>query len=620
MATMLPEDITGLEGVTDGEIKVFRFLREVAKPDRDFSCWYSPVFGVAGRAPDFLLFGKSLGLLVLEVKDWVLHQILAADFNRFIVRVSGKDETRTNPDKQAKGYVDALMERLRALPDFRSVVGDTAGKLKIPIGRMVVFPHIRRRDFLDREPLPFIIPPERVLFEDDIDPGGSLVADTSSQTLRKRLDAVLPFKLKPLTRQETEKLKNLIWPEFIQLPARLGEGKTWFQQEVLALDEAQARLARRLGRGHQIIKGPPGTGKTLVLVHRCCQLRRYNPHIGRIMLVCFNIALASYLKRLLQEKGIGVGERGVEVCHFYEMCAAVLDERVEFNQTDSEYYQLVIQETQEALDSGKNRLGTFGAILVDEGQDFSNEMLQVVLGLLVPGGDLILALDSYQDLYRREASWRSAGIAARGRTHYLGNVYRNTFEIFEFSQRFIGVGPKENSQARLQLDYFCHGDPPQLMQFGDFDEIEAFLETDIRNRISGGEYQRSEIGVIYDDKTYGIETFTYDSRELPRRLLVQLEAAGIPVRWVSQDVRAKEGFDITTDRVSIVSIHSAKGLDFDLVYLVGVDHILPTAETYPYLTRLLYVGLTRAKHRLIIPYIDETPFIQKMCNCLPQTP
>lgn len=615
MATMSPEDITGLEGVTEGEINVFRFLREVAKPDRDFSCWYSPFVGIVGRAPDFLLFGKELGLLVLEVKDWVLPQILAADFHRFIVRVSGKDEARTNPDKQAKGYVDALMERLRALPDFRSVESGTAGKLKIPIGRMVLFPHIKRQDFLDKEPLPVIIPPERVLFQDDLDPGGSLFADSSGQTFRKRLDAVLPFKLKPLTHQETEKLKNLIWPEFIQLPARLGEGKARFQKEVLALDEAQARLARRLGQGHQIIKGPPGSGKTLVLVHRCCQLRRYHPRIGRIMLLCYNIALASYLKRLLQEKGVGLGEGGVEVRHFYELCAAVLGERVEFDQADSDYYQLVVQETLEALAGGKSHLGTFGAVLVDEGQDFSNEMLQVVLRLLAPGGDLILALDSYQDLYRREASWRSAGIAARGRTHYLGNVYRNTFEIFEFSQRFMGVAPKENYQARLQLDYLCHGDPPQLLRFSDLDEIEAFLETDIRRRISGGEYQRSEIAVIYDDKTYGAGSFAYDGRDYPCRLRRRLEEAGIPLKWVSEDVRAKEMFDVSTDRVSLVSIHSGKGLDFDLVYLVGVDRIVPSPQTMDILLRLLYVGITRAKHRLVIPFLQETAFITRMISC-----
>lgn len=73
---------------------------------------------------------------------------------------------------------------------------------------------------------------------------------------------------------------------------------------------------------------------------------------------------------------------------------------------------------------------------------------------------------------------------------------------------------------------------------------------------------------------------------------------------------------ITTDRVSLVSVHSAKGLDFDLVYLLGADHLTPTVETRDQLTRTLYVAMTRAKRRLVIPYVEETEFITQMKGCL----
>ena len=96
----------------------------------------------------------------------------------------------------------------------------------------------------------------------------------------------------------------------------------------------------------------------------------------------------------------------------------------------------------------------------------------------------------------------------------------------------------------------------------------------------------------------------------------KLESGGIPARWVSKDVRAKETFDITTDRVSLISIHSAKGLDFDLVYLMGVDRIQPKDDTRDYLTHLLYVAITRAKHRLVIPYVEESEFIMRMKSCI----
>ena len=213
-----------------------------------------------------------------------------------------------------------------------------------------------------------------------------------------------------------------------------------------ALDEAQARLALRLGPGHQIVKGPPGSGKTLVLVHRCCQLLRYQPKAKRILLVCFNIALVSYLKRLIQEKAIGTGEGGVHVCHFFELCSKVLGEAVRFENESSEYYDLVAQETLDRIKAGKSRVEPFDAILVDEGQDFDETMLRVVLALLKPGGDFVLSLDSYQDLYMRRPSWKSVGIKAGGRTHYLKRVYRNT----EGDIRFYAALHRRGARGRTR--------------------------------------------------------------------------------------------------------------------------------------------------------------------------
>jgi DNA helicase-2/ATP-dependent DNA helicase PcrA len=63
-------------------------------------------------------------------------------------------------------------------------------------------------------------------------------------------------------------------------------------------------------------------------------------------------------------------------------------------------------------------------------------------------------------------------------------------------------------------------------------------------------------------------------------------------------------------RVSLMTIHSAKGLEFNTVFLAGVeDHIIPHKRT---LTedennieeerRLFYVAITRAKRKLFISY------------------
>ncbi len=82
--------------------KVFRFLREAARPDNDFIGWYEPTIGEQGKEPDFVLFGKQQGLLVLEVKDWLIDQIEEADPRTFKVWIAGREESRNNPGRPAK--------------------------------------------------------------------------------------------------------------------------------------------------------------------------------------------------------------------------------------------------------------------------------------------------------------------------------------------------------------------------------------------------------------------------------------------------------------------------------------------------------------------------------------
>jgi hypothetical protein len=255
----------------------------------------------------------------------------------------------------------------------------------------------------------------RVLLKDDLDPAGDILSDPSGKRFQEILSPYLPFPFQRLSPKEIEKLGFVIWPEArLAIPRRRGPGKARFQEEVQALDDLQARTALRLRAGSQIIKGPPGSGKTLVLIHGCRHLLRFGPGVRKILLVCYNIALVGYLKRLLQEKGVGVGEQAIHACHFFELCSRIPGEPVHYENEDSEYYELVTQEALDRTMKGQALVGPYDAVLIDEGQDFDEPMLRTLASLLRPGGDLVICLDSYQDLYRRRFSWKSVGIQAAG--------------------------------------------------------------------------------------------------------------------------------------------------------------------------------------------------------------
>ena len=72
-------------------------------------------------------------------------------------------------------------------------------------------------------------------------------------------------------------------------------------------------------------------------------------------------------------------------------------------------------------------------------------------------------------------------------------------------------------------------------------------------------------------------------------------------------VSAIDTYDENDDAVVLMTLHSAKGLEFDVVYIVGMEEGIFPGETARYMTdeleeerRLAYVGITRARKKLYL--------------------
>ncbi len=75
-----------------------------------------------------------------------------------------------------------------------------------------------------------------------------------------------------------------------------------------------------------------------------------------------------------------------------------------------------------------------------------------------------------------------------------------------------------------------------------------------------------------------------------------------------------DGIEVAPDRVNLLTLHSTKGLEFSRVYIVGVeDYQIPgyresTEQRHPEIEearRLLYVGMTRARERLVLTRVER---------------
>jgi superfamily I DNA/RNA helicase len=229
--------------------------------------------------------------------------------------------------------------------------------------------------------------------------------------------------------------------------------------------------------------------------------------------------------------------------------------------------------------------------------------------------NLTISLDENQNIYKWRTSWKDLGIETRGRIHNISCVYRNTREITSFANRFIQtIEPDKDQtgkekQKELFPEFFDFSGPqPELCQFKSFDEIVEYAVSKTKKIVETDRCPYSEIAMLYAMKNPGKSLKT----PLPEMVESAMESKGILSRWVSENYRSKKTHDITTNSVTISTIHSVKGLDYSAVFLLGLDFLEPHNWSVEQIERLIYVAITRARYQLYIPYINKTPFIEKL--------
>jgi superfamily I DNA/RNA helicase len=92
-----------------------------------------------------------------------------------------------------------------------------------------------------------------------------------------------------------------------------------------------------------------------------------------------------------------------------------------------------------------------------------------------------------------------------------------------------------------------------------------------------------------------------------------LERAGIPCQ-LAREAAGPEftGIDLLAEKISLLTLHAAKGLEFPYVFIIGCeDGLLPYEPVAPVQVdpeeerRLIYVGLTRASRQLFLSCVRQ---------------
>jgi superfamily I DNA and RNA helicase len=604
MALTVPDCVPSK--ASSGEKRLFQILRDEL-PD-DCYVWYEP--NVKGLYPDFIILGPTLGLLILEVKGWSASQILRASDQHFeIEQPDGQIELQQSPLRQGKGYQDALMNKLKGYSILCQDDGDYQGKLAFPIGVGAIMTNITEAKARD-ENIYSILEKPQVVYKDELLEWDGI----GERALMKRLEDMFTvrFKFMGLEDDQISTIKGVIHPEVVvrKEPATVKSVPSGFILKpdatvIKTLDVKQEQLARSLGSGHRLFCGVAGSGKTLILLSRAKTLAGgvFNK---RVLILCFNITLAAYLRSLIEAENNPLYQERIEVLHFHDWAKSIMGKLPNLREFRAEYDEVLGDRLLEELDHIPVEQ-KWDAVLIDEAHTFHPNWFKCCAAALKDpeNDDLLIVSDKSQSLYKRQKfSWKSVGIKAQGRTRRLNQNYRNTEEILSAAWDLV----KSPSVEEDEEEAFPLVEPSAALRTGKRPTLQlcesrkAEVENaiaKIQQLVSEG-YESKDIAIIY--------RYLGRCEAEPFSLLTQqLDEFGLGCYWVNKD---KSNYSSRHPGVRLITAKSALGLEFKAVIVLWVQQFGVGDEAES--RRELYVSMTRAQEVLHLFGSGRFPVLREL--------
>jgi superfamily I DNA/RNA helicase len=225
----------------------------------------------------------------------------------------------------------------------------------------------------------------------------------------------------------------------------------------------------------------------------------------------------------------------------------------------------------------------YDVIVVDEAQDLSANQLRAILRHAAPDATITIVTDSAQRIYPRGAPWAEAGLViSPNRSFRLSRNYRNTREIAMLAAS-IAQGIAMDDDGSLPDPNACtrHGDLPTILK-GRFSGQLAYVMA----KLAAIDLSSDTVGFLH---LKGGGWFSEIRAALTLAGYNYCELQGVN-DWPEGDAN-----------IGLCTLHSAKGLEFDHVFMIGLaqSHAsygnAPDDDRYELLRRLLAMGVGRAR-------------------------
>jgi len=254
----------------------------------------------------------------------------------------------------------------------------------------------------------------------------------------------------------------------------------------------------------------------------------------------------------------------------------------------------------------------FCFISVDEYQDMDGLGYRLLRHLVKSDGNLCVIGDPDQSIYQFRGSETRFFFEFEKDYPFMHKVqlrrnYRAGDAILKASSQVISPGRLSD---KMDMTPLLGDTGPVIIYQAGTERVEAEYVVQTIEKMLGKASHFSEI----EDGEFSFSDFAvlYRTDEQADLLQAALERSGLPCRRFSHEEPETDGAEAAC-AISLLTLHSAKGLEFHAVFITGCeDGLIPLMQTgkmekeaLEEERRLFYVGMTRAKARLFLTHTSK---------------
>lgn len=392
------------------------------------------------------------------------------------------------------------------------------------------------------------------------------------------------------------------------------------------LDREQRRIyGDAPADGAILVVGPPGTGKTVMAFHRAQKLAKLgqDPHV-----IMFNRVLARYTSnRSNVASDVGVSTMHAWAGKWWKRATGSWPPTIAGDRWTHDWLEICARALN-AIRNGAARKFTWGHLIIDEGQDFPPQMY-MTLGMMLKqleGQGIAAQVTIFADDNQRLQADKNSRIkdvkdhlflgAHADRVFTLRKNFRNTRPIAEFAKHFQ-VGNESGIAELPEAD----GEKPQVVFAANDRDIADFITR--KAKINPGK----QIGVIVYGTTRELKRaynqvkarlgettparFTFGSAsngQANKRVGGKTNPPHLQMYIGRDSSHTDQSLDFESgNTITFLNAQSAKGLEFDLVFFLGMEGMSVDTSGFLNERMALYVMSSRARSELYIAFKDIDP-------------